>query len=209
MWPVLDDIDPSAAALRLLATHKVRYLAVFPDSHPALVSDSTIARPVQRFTTSTHSIILAPEAVVYVMDWPYRQSITPQNEQMVTFGGAIRLRGYDWQPDEAALNLTLYWESVTAVTKNYKTFIHILDENDAIVAQADRQPVNGLAPTSRWQPGDLIRDSYQITLPSDLPPGPYAVRAGLYTEENGRLPITSGPAGDAINLLDWQKQPVD
>jgi hypothetical protein len=209
MWPVLDDIDPSAAALRLLATHKVRYLAVFPGSHPALVSDSTIARPVQRFTTPTHSIILAPEAVVYVMDWPYRQSITPQNEQMVTFGGAIRLRGYDWQPDEPALNLTLYWESVTVVTNNYKTFIHILDENDAIVAQADRQPVNGLAPTSRWQPGDLIRDSYRITLPSDLPPGPYAVRVGLYTEENGRLPITGGPADDAINLLDWQKQPVD
>lgn len=205
MWPVLDDADPPTAALRLLAANEVRYLAVFPDWHPVLVSDPAIAQPVQRFTTETHSIIFAQEAVVYEMDWPYRQQIDPQHDLAAVFSGRIRLRGYDWLPDKQQVALTLYWESLTAVSENYKVFIHITDEAGSIVAQADRLPVNGLAPTRRWQPGDLVRDVYQIPLPPELPPGQYQVRLGLYTEENGRLPLSgvSSPA-DAVVLLDWE-----
>ena len=206
MWPVLDDADPSTAAIRLLATNDVHYLAIFPDWHPLLVSDPAVARPVQRFTTGTHSIIFAPEAVVYEMDWPYRQHIAPQQPQMVSFSDRIWLRGYDWQLDKQTAALTLYWESITAVTESYKVFIHITDEDGTIVTQADRLPVNGLAPTWRWQPGDLVRDTYQIHLPPDLPPGRYQVQVGLYTEENGRLALTgvSTPA-DAVVLLDWKR----
>ncbi len=205
MWPVLDDADPPTAAMRLLATSGVRYLAIFPDWHPLLVSDPVIAQPIQRFRTDTHSIIFAQEAVVYEMDWPYRQQIEPQHEETAVFGDRIRLRGYDWLANEQTVDLTLYWESVTAVVENYKVFIHIVDENGTIVAQTDRLPVNGLAPTWRWQPGDLVRDVHQIPLPSDLTPGRYQVRLGLYTEANGRLPLSnvSFPV-DFITLLDWQ-----
>lgn len=208
MWPVLDDPDPPTAALRLLAENNVRYLAVFPDWHSLLVSDPTIARPIQHFTTDTHSIIFAQEAVVYEMDWPYRQQIEPQHEETAVFDNHIRLRGYDWQLDPQMALLTLYWESVTAVAENYKVFIHIVDENDTIVAQADRLPVNGLAPTWRWQPGDLVRDPYQIPLPPDLLPGRYQVQVGLYTEENGRLPLSNiSTQADAAVLLDWEQLP--
>lgn len=209
MWPVLDDADPPTAAMRLLAANGVRYLAVFPDWHPLLVSDPVIAQPIQRFRTDTHSIIFAQEAVVYEMDWPYRQQIEPQHEETAVFGDGIRLRGYDWLANEQTVDLTLYWESVTAVVENYKVFIHIVDENGTIVAQTDRLPVNGLAPTWRWQPGDLVRDVHQIPLPSDLTPGRYQVRVGLYTEANGRLPLSnvSSPV-DFITLLDWQHLPI-
>lgn len=206
MWPVLDDADPATAELRFLAEQDVRYLAIFPGWHPLLVSDPAVARPVARFTTDTHSIIFGQEAVVYQMDWPYRREIAPQVDQTAVLGEVIRLRGYDWQPETDRLNLTLFWESLTAVTENYKVFIHITNENGDIIAQADRLPVNGLAPTWRWQPGDLVRDPYQISLPPDLPPGRYGVRVGLYTEENGRLPIThSAPPADAVALGQWER----
>ncbi len=208
MWPVLDDADPPTAAMRFLATNEVRYLAIFPDWHPLLVSDPTIARPLQRFTTDTHSIIFAQEAVVYEMDWPYRQQIAPQHVETAVFAERIALRGYDWLANEQAIELTLYWESLTAVAENYKVFIHVVDETDAIVAQVDRLPVNGLAPTWRWQPGDLVRDIYQIPLPPELPSGQYQVRVGLYTEASGRLlrSDASSPADYAI-LLEWQHRP--
>lgn len=208
MWPVLDDPDPPTAAMRFLANREVRYLAIFPDWHPLLVSDPAIARPIQRFTTDTHSIIFAQEAVVYEMDWPYRQEIAPQHEETAVFGDRIRLRGYDWLPDDQAVALTLYWESLTGVADSYKVFVHIVDETGMIVAQADRLPVNGLAPTWRWRPGDLVRDVYQILLPLELPPGQYQVRVGLYTEENGRLTLsnTSSPA-DFVELLEWAYLP--
>jgi hypothetical protein len=196
MWPVLDDSEPGSAVLHFLAANDVRYLAVFPAWQPLLVSDPAIARPLQRFTTATHSIIFAQEAVVYEMDWPYRQSIAPETERVATLGDVIRLRGFDEQLGEDTLDLTVYWESLTAVSDSFKVFIHVMDENGNIVAQVDSPPVNGLAPTYRWQPGDLVRDPYQISLPPDLPPGDYEVRVGMYTDENGRLPASGGEIVD-------------
>jgi arabinofuranosyltransferase len=197
MWPILNDPEPTSALIHFLASQDVRLLAIFPDWHPLLVADPAIARPIQRFTTSTHSIIFAPEAAVYEMDWPYRQSIAPQIEAAATFGDAIHLRGFDWAEQDGMLDLTLYWESVTAVSTSYKLFIHILDAEGNLIAQADRPPVNGLAPTHRWQPGDLVRDPLQLP----FPPGAAEARVGLYTEENGRLPITSADSVDNALVL--------
>jgi hypothetical protein len=202
MWPVIDLYpDNDAAAMRLLAANGVRYLAIFPKWHAQLVSDPQIAMPIQRFWTDTHTIIGEREAVVYEMDWPYRQSIAPQTERVATLGDVIRLRGFDWQLAGDVLNLTLYWESITAIPISYKVFIHLMDDNSKIVAQIDRPPVNGLAPTHRWQPGDLVRDPHQIPLLLDLPAGEYELRIGLYTDENGRLPARGGEIIDSAVVL--------
>ncbi|MCA9955069.1 MAG: hypothetical protein KC434_10135 [Anaerolineales bacterium] len=198
VWPV---IGQDIATMHLLAASDVRYLAIFPGWHPLLVSDPQIARPIQRFSTDTQTIIGGQEVVVYEMDWPYRRSIVPQVETSVLLGDVIQLRGFDAQVAEAELDLTIYWECVTAVSPSYKVFIHLLDSAGNIVAQVDRPPVNGLAPTDLWQPGDLVRDPYQIYLPPDLPAGAYELRVGLYTDENGRLPIRGGDAVDNAAIL--------
>ncbi|MBK7897095.1 MAG: hypothetical protein IPJ90_19850 [Anaerolineaceae bacterium] len=198
VWPV---IGQDVAAMRLLAASDVRYLAIFPGWHPLLVGDPQIARPIQRFSTNTQTIIGGQEVVVYEMTWPYRRVIEPQVTTSVMLGDGIRLRGFDAQVADSQLGLTVYWESVTAVSASYKAFIHLLDGAGNIVAQVDRPPVNGLAPTDLWQPGDLVRDPYQIALPPDLPVGAYELRVGLYTDENGRLPISGGPAVDNAVVL--------
>ena len=208
MWPVMDDPDFNTAAIHLLAEKNVTYLAVFPGWHGPLVNDPTMAQPVQRFTTGTHTIIGEQEAVVYAMDWPYRQAIAPQQPLSIQLGELVRLRGYDLGSVEAGavVPLTLYWESLTAVSDSYKVFVHVLDGSGAIVAQIDRLPVNGLAPTTRWQAGDLIRDRYELALPAELPAGHYELRVGLYTEANGRLPINQPQAeADAILLTEWEQ----
>jgi hypothetical protein len=198
VWPV---IGQDVAAMHLLAASDVRYLAIFPGWHPLLVSDPQIARPIQRFSTNTQTIIGGQEVVVYEMDWPYRQAIEPQVGKAVMLGDVIQLRGFTTEMTADQLNLKIYWESVTAVSASYKVFIHLLDGAGNIVAQVDRPPVNGLAPTNLWQPGDLVRDPYQIALPSDLPAGTYELRAGLYTDENGRLPIRGGSAVENAAVL--------
>jgi hypothetical protein len=208
-WSVMDDSDVTSAAVRFLAMNDVAYLAVFPGWHGSLVNDPSIATPVYRVSTATRTIIGEQEAVVYAMDWPYRQTIDPQNEMSVTFGELIRLRGFDLGGVQAnVLPLTLYWQSMTAVSDSYKLFIHVLDESGQIVAQVDRLPVNGLAPTTRWQPDDLIRDRYEIVLPPELPAGKYQLRLGLYTEANGRLPINAAAAeADAVTIYQWVQAP--
>ncbi|MCP4415064.1 MAG: hypothetical protein GY805_00480 [Chloroflexi bacterium] len=206
LWPALDDPDFNSAVIHLLAASDVSYLAVFPKWHLPLVNDPTMATPIYHFSTATKTIIGEQEAVVYAMDWPYRQAIDPQNKISAMFGELILLRGFDLGTvqQNSVLPLTLYWQSLTAVSDNYKVFIHVLDESGSIVTQIDRLPVNGLASTVRWQPGDLIRDRYEVVLPPDLSAGGYLLQVGLYTEENGRLPVNDAPAkDDAVILHQW------
>jgi hypothetical protein len=193
MWPVLADPDRTAATIRLLAARDVAYMAVFPGWHPLLVSDPALATPVQRFHTATHTIIGEPEAVVYRMTWPYRREIAPEQLISADFGSAIRLRGVDLEESAEQLTLTLYWESRAPVAGSFKIFLHLLDSDQQLVAQADHWPAAGKAPTSYWQPGDLVRDPHILPLPPELPPGRYEVRVGLYTEEEGRLPVSGAP----------------
>jgi hypothetical protein len=110
------------------------------------------------------------------------------------FGNLIRLRSYAYaaaslRPGDT-VRLTLEWEAIRAVSEPYKVFVHVLGRNGLPLAQQDNEPVNGTYPTTRWQSGERISDRYTIPLPSDLPPGEYAVEVGLYRiSDLGRLPV--------------------
>jgi hypothetical protein len=72
-----------------------------------------------------------------------------------------------------------------APATDYTVFIHVLDAQDQIIAQLDRPPGGGTSPTSGWQPGQILYDTYPVPLPATLTDsqieGPYRVRMGLYT----------------------------
>jgi hypothetical protein len=89
-----------------------------------------------------------------------------------------------------AIPLRLFWESRAATPVDYTVFVHVVDEEGNQVAGFDQQPRNGFAATHLWQPGQQIVDEFAIPLPTDLPGGIYEVRAGLYTQEDGRLPVS-------------------
>jgi hypothetical protein len=87
-------------------------------------------------------------------------------------------------PDE--LNVQLLWQSARPAGKDYTVFVHLVDPTGSIVAQQDVQPFSGSYPTSVWQQGELLADSYTINLPNDLAPGPYRLVAGLYHAPTGK-----------------------
>ncbi len=63
-------------------------------------------------------------------------------------------------------------------------------------------PRGGTYPTSRWRPGEVVTDPYEITLPADLPPGEYPIEVGLYIAETGQRLAVDGavPPTDAVRL---------
>ena len=104
-------------------------------------------------------------------------------------GESIALRAWPVEapgPDHA-WGLTLYWQAIAPVDRDYSVFVHASDRDridtpEAIVAQADSfAPVYGWYPTSRWSPGEIVRDDYRI----DVPPGRSAkiISVGLYTQD--------------------------
>jgi hypothetical protein len=97
------------------------------------------------------------------------------------------------------VSLTLYWEARREVGRDYTVFTHLIDSDDQMWAQKDNPPRGGNYPTSFWDQGELIRDDYDLPLPSDTPLGEYVVEIGLY------LPST----GERLPVLDYAGQVVD
>jgi hypothetical protein len=85
---------------------------------------------------------------------------------------------------------------------DYTTFLHLRNAAGETVAQKDQPPLNGAYPTSLWERGEIISDTLTLSLPSDLPPGPYHLVTGLYDFQTGqRLTIPGNPANE-VNLTD-------
>jgi hypothetical protein len=118
------------------------------------------------------------------------------------FGEAIRLSGYDIasSPDTAAgdmVGISLAWEATQPVEVNYTVGIYLLDPNGAVAMQQDRWPVAGFEPTSKWKPGETVRDNYGFIIPSTLPPGEYRFAVAVYDLTNMERLAVFGPDNTA------------
>lgn len=107
----------------------------------------------------------------------------------VTVGDVAILRGYSVLGDDAwGVTLLLYWEPLRQTATEYVGFVHVPAPNGVgLIAQDDHAPLFGDAPTTAWNPGDLLRDPFVLNLPA----GTHQLVVGMY--ENGsltRLPLT-------------------
>lgn len=83
-------------------------------------------------------------------------------------------------PFEGQLNIRVLWETNAPLTQDYQVLMHLVPVGDVQpVATGDAPPLNGNYPTSAWQPGDVISDTYRIPL-ADVPPGDYLLNTGFY-----------------------------
>ncbi|NDJ36032.1 MAG: hypothetical protein GYB64_15360 [Chloroflexi bacterium] len=100
--------------------------------------------------------------------------------------------------------MRLVWQALDPPAGSYTVFVHLLDAAGQIVAQQDRQPhVGGRPyPPDLWVPGEVVADDpYMLSLPAELPGGPYRLRIGWYVPETGDiLPV----GGDAFAVLPIQ-----
>jgi hypothetical protein len=105
-------------------------------------------------------------------------------------GDNILLRGYDLEvlEDEGdQVRLKLVWQAADRVTDSYKVFVHLVDADGEVAAQADDLPAGGAAPTESWLKGEVVVDSHRLRAPA---PGRYTLRVGLYDPVTGeRAPV--------------------
>ncbi len=111
-------------------------------------------------------------------------------------GDEIAFLGYDLSPSPYApggpLEVTLYWQALSAPQGDYKVFVHLVGAKERIWAQHDSAPANWARPTKGWDVGEVIRDAHSLTLPEDIPPGEYLLCIGMYDANTlQRLPISA------------------
>ncbi|MCB0167622.1 MAG: hypothetical protein KDI79_25575, partial [Anaerolineae bacterium] len=114
--------------------------------------------------------------------------------QPLDFGEVARLTAYQVNPTAIiagdSIQIDLLWEALSNPPRDYTIFVHLLDDEDNLVAGNDAQPRSGRYPTTIWAPGELILDSHTLTTPTDLSPGQYRLAIGLYFQPSGeRLPL--------------------
>ncbi|MFQ5400527.1 MAG: ArnT family glycosyltransferase [Anaerolineae bacterium] len=129
-----------------------------------------------------------------------------ENPLAATFGGEIKLVGYELEAGEAKgqFTLSLIWQALARPSADYTVFVHVLGLDGVCCHwQQDAMPRQNQYPTSRWLAGEVVVDAYQIVLEETLPPGKYPIEVGLYIADTGRrLQVTMPglPANDALFL---------
>lgn len=107
----------------------------------------------------------------------------------VGYGDLGRLIGFDvlGQPVRAGntVDLHLVWRATRASTTGYTVFVHVLDENNHIVAQRDEAPVHATRATTSWVEGEYLDDPHAIPISPTTPTGRYRIEIGLYDPATG------------------------
>jgi hypothetical protein len=129
--------------------------------------------------------------------------------QPASWGDGVELKGYDLPSSRVAagqkLGVTFYWSARSRPTADYTVFVHLVDQNRRVVAQADAPPQAGRYPTSVWDGGDTIVDPHELSVDQNVASGTYALEIGWYQPDSGqRLPLLDGsghPIGESLLLV--------
>ncbi len=103
--------------------------------------------------------------------------------------------------DNRSLDLRFVWRVTRTPPDAVKVFVHLVNQQGAIVVQRDVLPLDGQADTRHWLPGDAFEDVHSLPLPSALPVGRYRVEVGLYRADNGENLLADNQASLILGYL--------
>ena len=126
----------------------------------------------------------------------------------------IELLGYDiggsifHAGDTIPMNL--YLRPLADMKRDYTIFIHLIGpENQTggpLWGQVDREPCFQSYPTSWWQPDEIMRDSFELPISLDAPPGNYMLQIGFYWwPDSSRLPVSQSTSETAAGAVIMQE----
>jgi hypothetical protein len=143
---------------------------------------------------------------------PPTSSLDIEHPVEASLDDKVHLLGYNiesgFRPGDN-IHLTLFWQCLEKMQRDYTVFAHLIDERGNIVAQKDNQPVDGFYPTTKWEPGEVVRDQYDLVISPEAPPGQYQFEIGMYLAETGeRLRVGDGRSkADRVLLNEVEIRP--
>ncbi|MEM1348264.1 MAG: carbohydrate-binding family 9-like protein [Myxococcota bacterium] len=118
---------------------------------------------------------------------------TPRYKTRAVFADKLELIGFDVSEPVTSgeeVTFTWYWRCKQSVQKNWQIFVHFDSEVRPFRQNLDHHAIDGLYQTSRWQPGQIIRDVQKVTLRADYPFGQARPYIGFFRGTE-RMPITN------------------
>jgi len=121
----------------------------------------------------------------------------------VNFGNVVRLKAYGLSSEQVqfrqTIELLLEWEAISAPSRDYTAFVHLLDDAGHRWSQEDVQLTRPDGrPTSGWEAGVESATHHALIIPPGIPPDQYTLAVGLYDQDGSRL---LGPDGGTMYPL--------
>jgi hypothetical protein len=117
-------------------------------------------------------------------DFPPLGSIQPPVPLGLVVQDELSLVGYSLDTDRVTAGgsvwLTLYWQALTDVSRDYVIGMQLLDATGAEVAYLLGRPVRSSYSTDRWQAQQVVQDPWRLDLPSDLSPSEYTLQLAVF-----------------------------
>lgn len=117
----------------------------------------------------------------------------------ILFDNGIELLGYRLNdaPIEAgrgAATIELDWQALRKISDDFTISVRITNlSGETTFSQADVQPIAGFAPTSAWEPGQIMMDRHGLAIPPGAPPGEYAIQIVMYQFVDDRVALITAP----------------
>ncbi len=113
---------------------------------------------------------------------------TPQVATQALFEDQIHLLGYDlthsYRGASPTVTVAFYWQAARPPSAAYTVFVQLLDPNGHLAVGWDNQPCRNSCGTPTWQPAEIVRDEYTLSL-AGLPSGTYQLIMGMYDPTTG------------------------
>jgi serine/threonine-protein kinase len=168
---------------------------IYEDAAAGLETYGWDVRRVEQYSQDTYHKILAQEpapGIQLAAGEPLTLTVSGGTTVTlgVNLGDLIALDAANLPLDQIKpgeeLNATLLWRAQNRIGTPYTVFLHLVDDENRIGAQIDREP---LLPTTSWPISVTIDDPYMLAIPLGTAPGIYQLLVGLY------------PTGDPFNRL--------
>jgi hypothetical protein len=125
-----------------------------------------------------------------------------------TYDNALRLLGYAVEKSSVRpgewLPVTLYWQALQPLDKNYSAFVHLLGRNNAVIGQTNTYPAQGNWPTSMLEPGKVLADTHFVPVSAEADaPAVIRLAVGIFEfEDPGRAAkMAVNPAGEVVEPI--------
>jgi 4-amino-4-deoxy-L-arabinose transferase-like glycosyltransferase len=187
-----------------------RQLDLLPGTPPGEYQIEII--PVEIYSTEALEADTGEPVLIGPVEVPRRapppvEALDIEHPLVAELGGKVRFLGYNIEsglrPGDN-IHLTLFWECLEEMEQSYTVFTHLIDREGHIWGQKDNPPVDGLYPTTRWKPGEIIRDQYDLIISPETPLGRYRIEVGMYlaeTEERLQMLSNNGSVRDDKVML--------
>ena len=138
----------------------------------------------------------------------YRLADVPPTATPVdaVYDGKVRLVAYEvdgeafaatddtYHPPSGWIHISLYWQAVTRLPEEYTATVRMIDDAHQVWGGELERPTGTMYfyPSSAWQPGEVVRDEYDINLNPATPEGIYHLQVSLLSSAGEPLPASYG-----------------